>query len=86
MFVGDKDTYLNFALVPLREPDQYGNTHMAVQDLTEEERKSDPNMKGNIIGNAKVLEPRGGARTRPARPPAPPQAKTTNEDDDDVPF
>ena len=83
MFVGDKDTYLNFALVPLREADQYGNTHMAVQDLTESERKSDPNMKGNIIGNAKVLEPKGGTR---AKPSAPPQVKTTDEGDDDVPF
>lgn len=62
--------------------DQYGNTHMAVQGVSQEDRKN--NIRGAILGNAKTIltkfdkpapEPK---RDRPESHPT--------EDDSQIPF
>lgn len=74
LFVGEKGTYLNATLIPLKTPDQFGNTHMICQDVSKEERAQ--NIKGPIIGNAKVLERKPTSPTPTPRPkPAAPQPR-----------
>lgn len=70
LFKGERGTYLNCIAIPLKKPDQFGQTHMIVEDVSKEER--DQGIKGAIIGNAKLMPPRDGGG--PA--PAPGQAST----------
>lgn len=69
-------------VIMIETPDsKYGDDYMICQGVTREER--DKGVKGNILGNARLLEKRSGA---PARRPAPPAAKPSATDGDDVPF
>ena len=85
LFVGAKGTYLELVVMENRDgEDQYGNTHMVVQGVTNEEREK--GVKGPILGNGKTL---GQRQTEPQRRPAPRQqpAKSNQEmEDDDIPF
>lgn len=67
--------YLDMLLIP--SPDnKYGNSHMAVQSVSKEEREA--GKRGPILGNAKPI----GGQARPAK-------HTTRRDDipeDDIPF
>lgn len=73
LFKGEKGTYLDVVLIETPN-NEYGNSHMAVQGVTKEER--DAGVKGAVLGNAKTLG--GGSPSRPARP--------ATKQDDDIPF
>lgn len=54
LFSGAKNKYLDATVfIDLDQLDQYGNSGMITQDVTKEERQQ--NVKGNILGNAKVF-------------------------------
>lgn len=53
LFTGKKGTYLDLVVFLDDEKDQYGNNGFVVQSISEQERKA--GMKGNILGNAKIL-------------------------------
>jgi hypothetical protein len=61
-------------------PGRYGDTHMIIQNPSREAKTANPQLRGNIIGNAKKIEPRGQAPA--ARQNPPPQENI----DEDVPF
>lgn len=81
MFDGEKGVYLNLTVVEMKQPGQYGDTHIVkgnkpeeeYRAMDEEERKSLP-----ILGQMRPLE------RKTVQQPAPQvQAET---DDDDLPF
>ena len=53
LYQGQKGTYLDAILMYNEEKDQYENNGMIVQSVSKEEKES--GIKGNILGNAKVL-------------------------------
>ena len=72
LYKGEKGIYLDAVLMYNSEPDQYGQNGMIVQSVSKEEREK--GVKGEILGNAKVLS-------------TPSQAQTTETDIlDDLPF
>lgn len=78
--------YLDITLWENRDgPDDYGNSHMAVQQIPKELR--DAGQKGPILGNAKEF----GGQSKPA--PAPARRQSTpgrqaepDPEEDDIPF
>lgn len=60
LFVGEKGTYLDMTLLYNEEQDQYGNNGPIVQDVPKEIREKDKEIKGDILGNGKVIEKSGG--------------------------
>ena len=83
IFKGRKGTYLDCTLLP-RE-DDYGNTHMVVQDVSKEERVQ--GIKGAILGNAKELEPiRESTREQARQVAARDTSHADDMEDDDIPF
>lgn len=88
-FKGAKGTYVDITLWENEEPDEYGNTHSAKQDMGKERRGE----KTPYIGNAKPFGAgtSGKGRDVPAseavRKTAPAQATQPDDgDDSDVPF
>lgn len=73
LYVGDKGTYLDAAIIMKDEPDQYGNIGMVVQNVSKEEREQ--GVKGAILGNVKYIQK-----------PAQPEQQTTTNPPDDLPF
>lgn len=61
LYVGKQGTYLDIVLIETPN-DQYGNTHMIVQSVTQAERQA--GVKGAILGNAKIL---GGGTSQPSQ-------------------
>ena len=91
-FKGAKGTYVDVILWENDEPDQYGNTHSAKQDMGKD-RKGE---KTPYVGNAKpfgqdklgIRSPEYGQQERPthqngAKPPTP---TDDFQEDDDIPF
>lgn len=79
LYKGKKGTYLDAVLLENRNgPDQYGNTHMIIQSVSQEERAK--GIKGPIIGNAKSPAGKPAPRTVSAQDSKPEEAN------DDVPF
>lgn len=85
--------YLDLPLMENRNgPDQYGNTHMCVQDLGKERRLAGE--KGPILGNGKTIGTVQPSRPAPESDSGPvktfmkPQAQTSAPADEsqDVPF
>lgn len=71
--------YLDIVLMENRDgEDQYGNSHMAVQGVTKEDREK--NIRGAILGNAKTI----GAKPSPRQPA--PRQDTPKDDSDSCPF
>lgn len=62
LFKGEKGTYLDVVCLMRDVADAYGNHGMVVQQVTKEERLA--GVKGNILGNAKVIG--GTAESVPA--------------------
>ena len=79
MFEGKKGVYLDIVLIPT-PGNQYGNTHMAVQGLSKEDR--DAGQKGVILGNAKTIGGSGQQQDQSA----PPAREAAAGPSDDVPF
>ena len=71
LFKGEKGTYLNCVLIETPN-NQYGNSHMIVQDTSKEEREA--GIKGAILGNAKELKFEDKATS------------AENTQDDNIPF
>tara|TARA_R110002020_G_scaffold223898_3_gene433151 strand:- start:42 stop:314 length:273 start_codon:yes stop_codon:yes gene_type:complete len=71
---GQKGNYLNIALIETPN-NEYGDSHMAVQSLPKAVREADPNVKGNILGNAKTFGNKSAA-----------PANNASEEQDPLPF
>ena len=77
IFVGEKGVYLNLTAIEMKEPGQYGDTHLikgnipddVYRVMTEEERKAQP-----ILGQMRPL-------ARKAQPAPEVQAEADNVDD-----
>lgn len=83
---GSKAKYLSIVLIPLREPDRYGNQWMVKPSSTKKEREAKVQLP--ILGSAKVL---AGARTATnggpsAKHTAPSEPDPVGDRDDQVPF
>lgn len=61
LYVGKQGTYLDIVLIETPN-DQYGNTHMIVQGLSQADRAA--GVKGAILGNAKII---GGGTSQPTQ-------------------
>jgi len=62
LFKGKQGTYLNAVLIET-PTNQYGDSHMIVEDVSKEEREK--GIKGNILGNAKTF---GGSNNQNSAP------------------
>lgn len=79
LYPGKNGKYLDLVLMKKREVDQYGNDWMCVQSVTKEERQA--GVKGAILGNGKTL-----GQVKQAAAPSTTQSKSTDTEEDDVPF
>jgi len=84
LFRGKKGVYLDAVLIPLRQPSDFGDTHIITQDVSKEER--DQGIKGAILGNGREIVTT--VREVAAKASKEAQADTWNEDEetDDIPF
>ena len=74
--------WLDILLIPTPD-NKFGNSHMAVQAVSKEERLA--GTRGPILGNAKVYAPRG--KTEPKTPAPSAQTRTAQqENEDSIPF
>lgn len=77
--------YLDIAIRENKNgPGKFGDTHMIVQNPSKEARDANPELRGPIIGNAKLAvrrgeSPQSAPKPQGGKPPAPPI-------DEDVPF
>jgi len=76
LYKGAKGTYLDAILRPTPDS-KYGEDYMIVQSVSKEEREK--GVKGNIIGNARILQSQG-------KPSAKPQPAPQDDDANQVPF
>jgi len=70
LYVGNKGTYLDAAIILFDEPDRFGNDGMIVQEITKQEREA--GKKSIILGSVKY--------------PVKKQTETNKEQNDDLPF
>jgi Ser-tRNA(Ala) deacylase AlaX len=79
LYQGAKGQYLDATVFLNEEQGQYGDNGMITQSVSKEERES--GVKGNILGNVKILgefgDNKGGASAPSSQAPAPM---------DDIPF
>ena len=54
LYIGDKGTYLDAAIILFEEPDKFGNDGMIVQNVSKEERTA--GKKGTILGNVRYAK------------------------------
>jgi len=84
LFQGDKGRYLDCILFLEDNPDQYGQSGMIVQSVSQEERKN--GVKGPILGNCKILAS-SGANSEPGQPSqVAASINQTQNNGDDFPF
>ena len=76
LYKGAKGTYLDAILRPTPDS-KYGEDYMIVQSVSKEEREQ--RVKGNIIGNARILQGQG-------KPSAKPQPAPQQDEPSDIPF
>lgn len=87
-FKGAKGTYVDITLWENDEPDEYGNTHSAKQDMGKERRGE----KTPYVGNAKPFGSGAGRdvpaaeATRKSQPAARPAPPADDEEETDIPF
>ena len=77
LYQGAKGTYLDATVFLSDEQGQYGDNGMITQSVSKEEREA--GVKGNILGNVKILGEFGD--NKPAAAPAPAAVES-----DDIPF
>ena len=83
LFDGEKGVYLNLTVVEMKQPGQYGDTHIVKGNKSEDEYKamSDEERKAlPILGQMRPLE------RKTVQQPAPQVQVEQTEDDDDLPF
>ena len=80
LFEGKKGSYLDATVFLNDEEGQYGDNGMITQSVSKEERES--GVKGNILGNVKILGEFGDNNSAPAPAPAPSGSASM----DDIPF
>lgn len=81
--------YLDLAIRENKNgPGKYGDTHMIIQNPSQEARKADPQVRGPIIGNAKLAVRRESpAQGSHEHAPSPQGGKPPKPQiDEDVPF
>lgn len=78
--------YCSIAIIELPQADQFGNTHMVVEDVTKQEREA--GKKGTILGNGKefTYARRPAAPQNPPARPAPRASDSGSGLEADVPF
>lgn len=79
LYQGKKGKYLKFVLFENEGEDQYGNTHVIKEDLTQEERAA--NVRPKILGNGKEFGRKSPKSAAPAKKPF-----DLEEDSNSVPF
>lgn len=92
LFRGQKGTYLDAqCFIELEEFDQYGNSGMITQCVSQQERQQ--GIKGEILGNCKVFwndsqpMPQQQAQQPQYQPPQqPPSFQPVDTPQDDIPF
>ena len=77
LFQGKKGSYLDATVFLNDEEGQYGDNGMITQSVSKEEREA--GVKGNILGNVKILGEFGD--NKPASAPAPAAVE-----EDNIPF
>jgi len=77
LYQGAKGKYLDATVFLSDEQGQYGDNGMITQSVSKEEREA--GVKGNILGNVKILGEFGD--NKPAAAPAPAAVES-----DDIPF
>jgi hypothetical protein len=77
LYQGKKGSYLDATVFLNDEEGQYGDNGMITQSVSKEEREA--GVKGNILGNVKILGEFGD--NKPASAPA-----TAAVESDDIPF
>lgn len=85
LYVGKKGTYLSAVLYENDQPDQFDNTHVIKEDLTQEERAA--GVKAKIIGNGKTIGTKRAATSqRPPPPRKPTDPDLDSPEEELVPF
>ena len=83
VYDGEKGVYLNLTVVEMKQPGQYGNTHIVKGNKPEEEYKAmgeDERKALPILGQMRPLE------RKTVQQPAPQVQVERTEEDDDLPF
>ncbi len=80
--------YLDIAIRENKDgPGKWGDTHMIIQNPSKETREADPNVRGPIIGNAKLALRSGQSAPQSNQAPSPQGGKPPKPlIDEDVPF
>ena len=78
--------YLDAILYVNDEPDKYGNCGMIVQQVSKDERAN--GVKGNILGNGKIVYGEGKPRAFSSSEPKPAAevVKQVKQDEENLPF
>lgn len=83
VYDGEKGVYLNLTVVEMKQPGQYGDTHIVKGNKPEEEYKAmgeDERKALPILGQMRPLE------RKTVQQPAPQVQVERTEEDDDLPF
>jgi hypothetical protein len=85
LYVGKKGTYLDATVfIDLDELDQYGNSGMISQSVSQEERQA--GTKGEVLGDSKVFWRDEGQAPQAARPQGNSGPDPVDDFEDDIPF
>jgi hypothetical protein len=85
LYVGKKGTYLDATVfIDLDELDQYGNSGMISQSVSQEERQA--GTKGEVLGDSKVFWRDEGQAPQAAKPQGNNGPDPVDDYSDDVPF
>jgi hypothetical protein len=74
LFKGEKGTYLDIVLIETTN-NTFGNDYMVVQSVPKLIREKNPEIKGNILGNGKIVVKKETPVVAPKK-----------EEQDDLPF
>jgi hypothetical protein len=85
LYVGKKGTYLDATVfIDLDELDQFGNSGMISQSVSQEERQA--GTKGEVLGDSKVFWRDEGQAPQASKPQGNSGPDPVDDFDDDIPF
>jgi hypothetical protein len=85
LYVGKKGTYLDATVfIDLDELDQYGNSGMISQSVSQEERQA--GTKGEVLGDSKVFWRDEGQAPQASKPQGNSRPDPVEDFDDSIPF